>query len=392
MAFNFGGFVGGFSSKVVERFEEEERRAEDLAKEQRSIATRQRLAREEEKRRKEILAEELSGQLGMYFDESQVEAIMGKGVGAAKEAVLLGQNAAAKGMSPAALINIPTAADLTDTETTAFANDVISTSDALPTVTTSVMDADSLEGTERPKTSSGLFNLEYYGKIMAPADDEQATLDAAYAVAVQKSINGSTPDIRAKNEKLAARYLEKIKEKDAALSNKGTDSSPFSKSSLESIQKQQMKLALEENEFSVDLEGRLTQKVGNKIPEYNVAVLQANSRMRTLNTGDDGLPMSPQLHNLTKDNVQNAVKKIQLDARRLIADPQNNPRGNRLINPTQPIEQSQLQANANSGEYKIGDIIYVQQMENGMPVTRIKVYTGIVLSSIHNNFIDAGRK
>jgi hypothetical protein len=31
-------------------------------------------------------------------------------------------------------------------------------------------------------------------------------------------------------------------------------------------------------------------------------------------------------------------------------------------------------------------------MENGMPVTRIKVYTGIVLSSTHNNFIDAGRK
>jgi hypothetical protein len=165
--------------------------------------------------------------------------------------------------------------------------------------------------------------------------------------------------------------------------------------------KTQMKLALEANDFSVDLEGRLSQKIGDRVPEYNVAVIVANKNVRTLNTGEDNTPMVPQLNLVTKSNVQNAVKKIQLHARNQHTIEPTSQLTDRRVNPNEPFERfatnesgkqvDVLQQRASQGAYKIGDIVYVTEVQDGIPVTKIHVYTGVYTSDKHKNFIDAGK-
>ena len=388
MAFSLQGFGAGFASKMSQRLDEDRIRQEKLQDEARQQATRLRIAKQAQREKEKKVAEELTGSLSVYFSPEEVDAIMQRGVGAAKEALALGQGAAAKGMSASPLINLPSST-LSTEESTEFANEVISKKEDLPTITTSAMDLEKT-GTETPPTQkTGLFNLDYYGSIMAPADEEQASLDSAYAIAVQKSITGKTKDIRDKYANLAEQYLEKIKEKDAAVKSEGDESSPFSKESLTTIEKQARKFALEENDFSVDLEGRLLQKVGEKIPEYNVAMIQAASQMRIKTTGEDGQPMSYQAYQLQRDYVTNAINKIQLYARNTVSNPTETSK-NRLKNIDQPIQVNQMNENAKAGQYRIGDIVLVTETVDGVPMTRIKIYTGMAISATHNNFIDAG--
>lgn len=106
MAFNFGGFMAGVSEKIVERVETEEDRLAEIAKEQRLLSNRLAFDRQSERRKKKVAAEELASELSVYFSPEETEAILGKGQGAAKQALLLGQNAAAKGMSASPLLNL----------------------------------------------------------------------------------------------------------------------------------------------------------------------------------------------------------------------------------------------------------------------------------------------
>jgi len=388
MAFSLQGFGAGFASKMSQRLDEDRIRQEKLQDEARQQATRLRIAKQAQREKEKKVAEELTGSLSVYFSPEEVDAIMQRGVGAAKEALVLGQGAAAKGMSASPLINLPSST-LSTEESTEFANEVISKKEDLPTITTSAMDLEKTDTETPPTQKTGLFNLDYYGSIMAPADEEQASLDSAYAIAVQKSITGKTKAIRDKYTNLAEQYLEKIKEKDAAVKSEGDESSPFSKESLTTIEKQARKDALEENNFNVDLEGRLLQKVGDNVPEYNVAMMQAAARMRIKTTGEDGQPMSYQAHQLQKDYVTNAINKLQLYARNTVQNPTETSK-KRLKHESQPIQVNQMNENAMAGQYRIGDIVLVTETVDGVPITRIKIYTGMAINATHNNFIDAG--
>jgi hypothetical protein len=398
MAFSLAGFGAGFASKAASRLDEERVRSEKLQDEARQNATRQRLAKQAKRDQEKALAEEMASQLSLYFSPEQASAIMGKGLGAAKEALRMSGDLVSKGYSPQPLFNLSSATNMSDEDSSEMTAAVASSPQPVGTVTQASQKTD-LEATS---TSSNSFvNLDYYLSSMKPADDEQATLDAAYAVAVQKSINGKTAEIRNKQASYAAELLTQIKKKDAALStDEEGASSPFSKSTIDTMLKTQMKLALQENDFSVDLEGRLAEKIGGRVAQYNVSVIQANTNLRILNTGEDNTPMSTQLNVLTKDNVANAVKKIQLDARKQHSSDSQGGIADRRVNMDSPFERyvndangkevDMLQVNAKKGMYKIGDIVYTTVLENGVPITRLQVYTGIALNSRHNNFIDAG--
>ena len=120
MAFSLQGFGAGFASKLTDRLDEERQRQEKLQDEATSIATRQRLAKQAKRDEEKRIAEELAGSLSVYFDDKQVEAIMGKGMGAGKEILSQAQVAASNGYAVAPLLNMSSAADLTDQETTDF--------------------------------------------------------------------------------------------------------------------------------------------------------------------------------------------------------------------------------------------------------------------------------
>ncbi len=398
MAFSLAGFGAGFASKASERIDEERVRSEKLQDEARQIATQQRLRKQAKRDQEKALAEEMASQLSLYFSPEQASQIMGRGLGAAKEALRMSGDLVSKGYSPQPLFNLSSSTNMSDEDSSEMNAAVASSPQPIGTVTQASQKTD-LEATST--SGNGFVNLDYYLSSMKPADDEQATLDAAYAVAVQKSINGKTAEIRDKQASYAAELLTQIKKKDAALStDEEGASSPFSKSTIDTMLKTQMKLALQENDFSVDLEGRLAEKIGGRVAQYNVSVIQANTNLRILNTGEDNSPMSTQLNALTRDNVSNAVKKIQLDARKQHSSDSEGSIVDRRVNMDTPFERyvadadgnkiDMLQVNARKGMYKIGDIVYTTVLENGVPITRLQVYTGISLNNKHNNFIDAG--
>lgn len=398
MAFNFTALLGGMASGLSDRIDIEEAKLEKAADRAYTRSEQQRLARRAKREKEKLIAEEMASQLSLYFSPEQASQIMSKGVGAAKEALRMSGDLVSKGYSPQPLFNLSSATDMSDNDSSEMTLAVASSPQPIGTVTQTSQKTD-LEATST--SGNGFVNLDYYLSSMKPADDEQATLDAAYAVAIQKSINGRTAEIRDKQSRYAAELLTQIKKKDAALNTeKEGESSPFSKSTIDTMLKTQMKLALQENDFSVDLEGRLAEKIGGRVAQYNVSVIQANTNLRILNTGEDNNPMSVQLNALTKDNVANAVKKVQLDARKQHSSDSQGGIADRRVNMDSPFERyvndadgkqvDMLQVNAKKGMYKIGDIVYTTVLENGVPITRLHVYTGIALNSRHNNFIDAG--
>jgi hypothetical protein len=398
MAFNFTALLGGMASGLSERIDIEEAKLEKAADRAYTRSEQERLARRAKREQEKIIAEEMASQLSLYFSPEQASQIMGKGLGAAKEALRMSGDLVSKGYSPQPLFNLSSATDMSDKDSSEMTLAVASSPQPIGTVTQASQKTD-LEATST--SGNGFVNLDYYISSMKPADDEQATLDTAYAIAIQKSINGKTAEIRNKQARYAEELLTQIKKKDAALNTEEEGaSSPFSKSTIDTMLKTQMKLALQENDFSVDLEGRLSEKIGGRVAQYNVSVIQANTNLRILNTGEDNTPMSKQLNVLTKDNVANAVKKIQLDARKQHSSDSQGGIADRRVNMDSPFERyvndaggkqvDMLQVNAKKGMYKIGDIVYTTVLENGVPITRLHVYTGISLNSKHNNFIDAG--
>ena len=103
--------------------------------------------------------------------------------------------------------------------------------------------------------------------------------------------------------------------------------------------------------------------------------------------------------NKLKKYSNNAVKKIKQNAKSRLLEPNKSMNAKRIQNEGQPIDMfvtengkrvNVLQKNAQAGMYSIGDIILVKTVVNGVPVTRIQVYTGITISPKHNNFVDAG--
>ena len=350
----------------------------------------------------------------MYFNEDQVKQIMSKGLGAAQTTLSLAGDAVTNGYDPVPLLNFPTPAGgkdvptLSETEQANFVKEVTSTprDSGLPEITTGEL------GKATPVAAQpmgGMFNLDYIKKINAPADEEQASLDSAYAIAAQKAIKATDPDEKKKFEALRDSYLEAIKAKDLALENegKGEESSPFSKQSMTNLIKAQRIHRYNEAEFEVDLESGMAQKIGGRTVEFNVAEIAAMGDVIKLSTRD-GKPMSDTLNTFATDKAREALKKIQLAARRGANGPEVGPytatssitdrRVNmpeeafqRFVTNEEGKQEDLLLKNASKGQYRVGDIVFVKENINGQPVTRIKIYTGIDISNTHKYFIDAGK-
>ena len=399
MAFSLPGAIAGFSTRLDDILTTRNTRIAAREDQEATLATKLRYQKQANRDTKNAITEELAGSLGLYFKPNEVEFIMKNGVGAAKEALMLGQSAAKKGMSAGTLLNMPSAAGSLTPDAITNATEIVNNVEnpETPKITNSTLN---LETTGEGGDPQSLFNLEVYGDIMAPADKEQNSLDKAYDAAITKSISGSSQVIRDKNTALANSYLEQIKIKAAALADEGEESSPYSKQTIVSIQKKEINEALKENDFTVDAEGKLLQKIGNRLPEYHTAMISAYSSMKTINTGVDGQPMNPQFNADIVNKTKSSIKKIQLDARSLVNNPEAPRASKRVLNkPEQQVVATDsftasevLQKNANNAMYTIGDIVFMKEIDsNGISVTKIQVYTGIALNAKHNNFIYVGK-
>ena len=194
MAFSLPGAIAGFSTRLDEILTTRNTRIAAREDQEATLATKLRYQKQANRDTKNAITEELAGSLGLYFKPNEVEFIMKNGVGAAKEALVLGQNAAQKGMSAGTLLNMPSAAGSITPAAITNANEIVNNVEnpETPKITNSTLN---LETTGEAGDPQSLFNLEVYGDIMAPADKEQNSLDKAYDAAIIKSVSASSQAI-----------------------------------------------------------------------------------------------------------------------------------------------------------------------------------------------------
>ena len=106
MAFNLGAFGAGFASKLTDRLDEERVRSEKLQDEARTVATRQRLAKQAKREAKKAAAEEYMGAFkALGLTDEQAAELAGQGKRAGDMYLQWGQKALENGDDFSELFN-----------------------------------------------------------------------------------------------------------------------------------------------------------------------------------------------------------------------------------------------------------------------------------------------
>jgi len=409
MAFNFMSFLGGAAEQLTDVIETreaermyEERQVKAEEREERRFAKRQAAAAARDRKKAEEEASELASALSVFYSPDRVKQIMAKGKTAAKWYYETGGKLAEKGLATEPLFNppkaaaptpidvggatpapAPTAPSLTEAEQEEFATEVAEQAEVAASPIPSGIPA---------RQSS--VNFGYLAKAFAPADDEQASLDAAYAVASQKARNATTEPERLKYENLALGYLQDIYRKDQMLKDEGKDSDAFSMATINTNLKGFYDRALGNYGLQADLKTGIIQGLAGKLPENQSAIIEANMQVQLLNR-NNGQVVSQDAENLFKSNVKGAVRRLQAYGMRQaqgldLAEGETTTgttiTDRRVNTLADPIDASQL-ASGNY-KYKVGDVLFVRE-EDGS--TSVRVYTGLKVSPMHNMFVNAGK-
>jgi hypothetical protein len=394
MAFNLQAFGAGFAKKVTADLDDERDRMNRLADQETSIATQQRLAKKASREAEQKLADEAVEALKfLNYKDDDVANIAGQGKFAVQEAIRYGTLARDQGKDISEIYGVV---------------------DSLSEVGEVVEGADVADITTGEMTTSEQTDKAVYGfkrdalkELLNPdlKDKVQASLDGAYAVAVQKGMNATNVEEKERYESKASQLLTKIKEK---AGEKDTGRA-FSEGTISDNFRSARKTAYLKMDFALDKEGEIKQGQMARIAEFNIAELSAAKELYATNYDNNtNSEVDSMMGNRIKQmsraankglqqygrriangNIDNVVEKDKLIGAKLIAGDENN---KYTIESYSPIPIDDVRANAKKGVYKAGDVVIVQEKDNtGATITRIKVYTGLEqYSANHNMFIDAG--
>ena len=254
------------------------------------------------------------------------------------------------------------------------------------------------------------FNRDALKELLNPdlKDKVQASLDGAYAVAVQKGMNATNPEEKARYESKASQLLTKIKEK---AGEKDTGRA-FSEGTITSNLNSARKTALTKMKFDVTVEGNVVGGITGRTAEYNIAELTAAKELYGINfNASTNAPIDTMMDNQVRQMTVAANKELRqygrrlangnlsssLEAKKIIGatvTPTRLP-NNKMTYPItnySPVDIATVNNKATQGAYEAGDVVIVNEVnEEGATVTRIKVYTGLQnYSAQHNMFLDAG--
>jgi len=394
MAFNLQAFGAGFAKKVTADLDDERDRMNRLADQETSIATQQRLAKKASREAEQKLADEAVEALKfLNYKDDDVANIAGQGKFAVQEAIRYGTLARDQGKDISEIYGVV---------------------DSLSEVGEVVEGADVADITTGEMTTSEQTDKAVYGfkrdalkELLNPdlKDKVQASLDGAYAVAVQKGMNATNAEEKERYESKASQLLTKIKEK---AGEKDTGRA-FSEGTISDNFRSARKTAYLKMDFALDKEGEIKQGQMARIAEFNIAELSAAKELYATNYDNNtNSEVDSMMGNRIKQmsraankglqqygrriangNIDNVVEKDKLIGAKLIEGDENN---KYTIESYSPIPIDDVRANAKKGVYKAGDVVIVQEKDNtGATITRIKVYTGLEqYSANHNMFIDAG--
>lgn len=258
MGFSLSGFVGGFSQGVTQEIQEQEERTQRLEEIAREEASRLRIARAGERRKEKAVADALAGQLSLYFNPNEVEAIMSKGVGAGKGILDLAPTALENGVDLRTLVNLPSIegeGELTEKDKDTI-NKTIEMGEPKD------IGGLSTSADTTVPTTSGLLNLTAIADMYDKPDKIETTFANRLAVISQELAR----DPEGKNIDIAALKAEqtqlledlgKMKEAERGKSGDGKTTESFTPTAVSTYVREVRAGALTSSGFKLDTEGRI---------------------------------------------------------------------------------------------------------------------------------------
>lgn len=368
MALSLSGIVGGFSQKLTDRIEEEEERAERLAEQQRQEASRLRVARESERRKRQGILDESAGLLkALGYSDSQVEGILEQGVLASEFYIDAGKQAAIKGIDPRTIVNFSTdeegkidQAQVTERIESAETPELGALTEGAGSTTVGIGGG-----------GTGTMNLETIRNLYAKPDPISNSFSEELARISQKLARNPSKEEETELKRQQQRILADLRTmKEAEREEKGSESPSFTVGSVTANINEIRGGAYRRFGFKVGLDGTIEGIDDGNQHLADIAEMNVASQLTTRNSGINDPLMS------------NAVKGIYDSAYNNLADYAFDMYNNSREKVTQVPSAEEFAQGLQSRQYRIGDVI--QQGNN------LFVYTGITDPVTNQPFVYYG--
>ena len=254
MGFSLQGFGAGFASKLTDRLDEDRQRQEKLQDEARSIATRQRLAKQAKRDEEKRIAEETIGMLTMLgYSEKNATDIAGRGRAASEFAIQTGQQALQKGKDINTILSLPT---------------INTDSDAAE-----IVGIGELSDTD---TVFGGFDRAAYQSLYEKPDEKSNSFGSALARISQDQLATDDPAKIQELENDKQKILKDLRAMKEAENIKDGEKGPsFTLGTVQSNVSSAFKMQLSLFDLGMDMEGKIIGKIDGKEAQAEVARLRA---------------------------------------------------------------------------------------------------------------------
>ena len=342
MGFQLGGFLAGVSDAAVDRMQRVEDERIRIAREERSIGTQMRMARESERRKKQAILDESAGMLAMLgYDKDTINGILAKGTQASAFAITAGQTAMSKGIDPNTIWNFST--DETGQTNQDKVNETIEIAE--PTKI-----GDITATSEAPQLPTGdtdsIINLDVYQNLFAEPDKVESSFSARLSVISQKlARNPNRKDanaLKAEQEKL----LEDLRTmKEAERDDKGTNSESLTSKAVNDLAKQYRNEELITKGFKLGVNDAIENMEDGSVHLAHIANINVARRLHQANIGvnDSRLQAgADQVYKSARANLQQYAYDLMYNE------------SNKFIVET---DQTTFNQKYDQYQYKVGDVI-----------------------------------
>ena len=376
MAFNMGAFLGGAATGLVERIEDDERKAEKKADRAYTKSEEDRLYKRGVRDKKQSTTDALAGFLtSLNYNPETVAKIMKSGNLSAEYWAEQGQLANQKGINPNTLISFSSSGELNQATKTNFKEVVDAADENKVSTATPVGMGEISSGAEAAASGNVTLadgftvNVEAMARLHAPADKDEKTYGAALAVLSQKMLRKPDDPLMDSWKAEQKKLLEDLGAYEEVKRGKKEKGDGFGLGTISSQVNEIRGGAVKPLGMSIGLKGELLGlNDGNRHLAY-IADLNVANQLKGRNTEIQSATMDFAIDGIqgaALDNLTDYALNIYNTKRDTVID-------GGAIGDT-------FDKNMREGAYKVGSVIY---MNSG----KLLMYTGITDFTTGQKFI-----
>ena len=393
MGFNFGGFMAGVSDAVVDRMQKVEEEKIRIAREDRSIATKQRMAREAERRKKQAVVDEYTGMLKMFgMNEDTIGQVAEYGVGALQTAAGHAETVFKRGGDINTIYRFSPTNDPKSTTTEELVDSVNSTLTALPAEPEALTEGEMKKTavSDQPIRAAGLTIDVDAMQQFFPMEPEYSSVGAMEAGLINLKFRAEKKGDTAKAAEYDAQLQDLIDYKAELQAAKNADGqSPefHTASSATSLYNTLQKVANEGLGIVKDSQGRIVSKFKGDEITTPLADYIATSNMLNSAQGDQAVTnLATGINNTATQLLQNAaygrLNQFQ-NTEQYKRKRSDKGTGKTITNGVRYFNFGEFDASTLTpsnmpkdmqGNFKQGDVIFI---EDNSGVTKLMMYTGV---------------